>query len=628
MALSSSEAQAVLPGVPDPLSEAPELHALAARGEIPPVAARLPRRPMVLEPGEEIGVYGGVWRRAHLRPKDACGVTYLLKETLLLHAPDYGRLIPNVCESFEMSEDGRSFTFHLREGMRWSDGTPFTADDYLFWYEDVACNQDLSPVFPVWLTRGGTPMKMAKVDNHAFRIDFTEPYAALPDYLAGMGNPTLYLPKHYAKQFHPRYTTKADLKQKVEDGGFRHWVDLFRRKTYSVAPPECPSISAWLAQDEISGQVQRWRRNPYYWKVDPDGKQLPYIDAIHSRLVADPETVVLKAAAGEIDMQVRRVGGTDGVGTENYSLLMENRARGGYRVILRDISRQSKFAILFNYHHREQRLRRLLNDLRFRISLSHALDRDELNEFCMQGLGEPSQVMPNPESRWFDEDAARLYLEHDNKKADCLLDELGLTWDRQHRYRHHPNGDVVVLNMKVTGPLAAACELIREQWSEVGIKLIVTPVESHYWYRMLRAGHYDLTATGVKTGSDGCFMHLIAIPPYYSNCAAPQWDLWARTNQRVGEEPPDWFKYMLGLVDEILGLPQCGRRVELVKTMQRISIENLLRIGCLTAPPQATFAVVGNSFRNVPDPLPNLTCCHPATFFFKQGRDDGREHEE
>jgi len=601
--------------------EAPELQILVGAGTLPPVADRLPATPLVVVPCDEVGQYGGVWRRAHLGPKDAYGVSYMLKETLLLHTPDYKKVIPNICQAYEWSTDYKSLTFYLRKGMRWSDGVPFTADDFLFWYEDFASNTSLSPVFPLWLKRDGKPMGMKKVDDYTFQLTFAKPYAALTDYLAGLWNPTLYLPKHYCMQFHPKYTPMAEIEKRMKEEGFSHWVDFFRKKTYYVATPECPTINAWQVVDRVSSQVQRWRRNPYYWKVDTAGNQLPYLDGIHFRLVSDAEAVVLQAAAGEIDMQMRRIGGINVVGIENYPLLMENRERGDYRVILRDIFRQNKFAVLFNYHSRNEDTRTLFNDLRFRIALSHAIDRDELNEFCMQGLGKPGQVMPNPKSRWFDPEAADFAIAHDPARANAILDEIGLPWDRRHTYRMWPNGKVLMFNMKVPGPLVEACEVLREQWREVGIKLIVTPVESRYWYTMVRAGNYDLTSTGVNTGWDGCFMHVIVIPPYYSNYAAPLWDLWVRTNGEAGEEPPEWFRGMLALVDKILSLPQCDKRVALVKKMQRTSIEKMLRVGGLIAPPQATFAVVRNDFRNVPDPIPNLMCCHPA-IFYKRTSDD------
>ena len=198
--------------------EAPDLHRLVESGALPAVAQRLPERPLVVEPCEGIGRYGGVWRRAHVGPKDAYGATYLTKETLLLYSPDYSHIVPNVCEAYEMSDDCRTFTFHLREGMRWSDGAPFTADDYLFWYQDVARNKALTPVFPLWLTRGGEPMVMSKVDEHTFQVAFNRPYAALPDYLAGLWNPTLYLPRHYAVQFHKDFAPGPELERKMKEG--------------------------------------------------------------------------------------------------------------------------------------------------------------------------------------------------------------------------------------------------------------------------------------------------------------------------------------------------------------------------------------------------------------------------
>jgi len=344
---------------PATFSEAPQLGDLVATGELPPVRERLPKSPMVVKPHEEVGRYGGVWRRAHLGPLDAYGATYVMKETLLQYSVDYEKIVPNVCKAYEWSDNYKTITFYLREGMKWSDGAPFTADDFLFWYEDVALNKKLSPVPPPLFKRGGELLKMVRVDEHTFRIKFARPYASFVDYLAGLWNPTLYMPKHYCRQFHPKYAPPDRIEKMRQEGGFSHWTDQFRHKTYYVRNPEAPTIQAWLLRDRLSSQVQRWQRNPYYWKVDPEGAQLPYIDAVHFKLVSDAQAVLLQALAGEIDMQMRRIGGINVVGIENYPLLMENRAKGGYRIICRDIFRLNKFAIYFNFTHRDRELRGL-----------------------------------------------------------------------------------------------------------------------------------------------------------------------------------------------------------------------------------------------------------------------------
>jgi peptide/nickel transport system substrate-binding protein len=297
---------------------------------------------------------------------------------------------------------------------------------------------------------------------------------------------------------------------------------------------------------------------------------------------------------------------------------MENSKRGGYRIICRNMFRQIKFSILFNFTHTDPYLRRLFNDIRFRRALSLGMDREEIRDFCLQGLGEPSQVVPNPKSTWFEADVMKYDTTRDVKKANELLDAIGLRWDRKHRYRLRGDGKPLFMTIKSIASTVEGMELIREQWREIGVHIVVTPVESGYWYTMLRAGNYDLTTTGVNAAWNGCFRHAVIVPPYHCDYPAPKWGLWESTNGKVGEEPPDWVKAMLALVDPILGDVRGPRRTALIRRMTRMFVESHMEIGGVMVPKQSLFAVVKNNFRNVPDPLPNLMCCQPAIFYIRK----------
>ena len=644
------------PPVPAAFQEAPDLADMVARGELPPVGERLPSDPKVVVPVEEIGTYGGMWRRAHMGPKDVYGMTYLVKETLVVYSRDYQTIVPNLCSAYEISDDERTFTFHLRRGIRWSDGAPFTADDYVFWYNDHLLYREMNPTVPMWFKRGGKAMELEKLDDYTIRIRFAAPFASFIDYLAGMWNPTLYAPAHHCKKYHPRYVPEAELKRMMAEGGYATWQDMYRKKTWYGESIETPTVHAWNVANSASEPLWKWRRNPYYWKVDPAGNQLPYLDGVEMHYLSNAEAIQLAARAGEIDLQMRRIGGINVVGIENYPFLMENCEKGNYRLILRDIFRQNKFAILFNFSHRDPILRGIFNDLRFRIALSHAIDRNEMNEFCMGGLGFPCQVMPNPKSRWFDPEAAKMYIEYDPDKANRLLDEMGLTWDAEHKWRtrqgvkkktetrtvkkrktetvdgkdvdtiteeqeehevYIPTNERVTLsiNMMSRSPSIPAMELVREQLEKVGILLSVTPVVVQYFSTAVRSGNYDLTVNSINTAWDGCFFHVLSAPPYYAMTPATQWGNWVRSGGRIGDKPPDWFLSIIDQSEAILGMPAGPKRVTAIKAMQRDTVKYLLRVGGVASPPEATFAVVHNDMRNVPDPLPVLTCCDPAIFF-------------
>ena len=639
--------------LPDAFSEAPDLVARVASGDLEPVAKRMGSAPKCVVPVEGIGRYGGIWKRAHLGPRDAYGAIYFTHETLLTYTPDYSRIDPNVCRAFEWNDDYTQVTFYLRPGMRWSDGAPFTADDFVFWYETLQ-NDVLHPVWPNWFERGGERAVLEKIDTTTFRIRFARPYGAFTDFIAGLWNPTLYLPRHHLKNYLPKYRAMEEIEEETRKEGLDHWTSLFRYKSMGHkyrGNPEVPTIEAWRVQNDISQSIQRWRRNPYYWKVDPSGNQLPYLDGIEQVRESDQEQILLMAAAGEIDLQGRRIGGINEVGTKNYPFLMERRQKGRYRLILRNQDRQNKYSLFFNFHHEDPVLHRLFNDLRFRIALSVGIDREEINEFFLEGLGKPSQIVPVPDSPWYDEKIASLHTEHDVAKASRLLDEVGLDqWDDAHRFRLRPSvtkttekrrvvrdgreveEDVDVLRetdemetlsliMKVRGENVEPMQLVADQWAELGIKVTVTPIETGLWYSMIRAGTYEITSEVVNTGWRGRFPinnEIVPQDPY--NRAAPKWGLWVGSHGEAGIEPPPWVLEMVDTYECALGLPACVERQDLIKTIFRIYNTNLLQIGVLMNARESNFVVASDRFRNVPDPLPNLVCVPPALFYIDPDR--------
>ncbi len=161
----------------------------------------------MLKPVEEIGQYGGTWRRAWLGVSDRWGPGKILAESITELNWNGTKVIPNLGTSWEASEGGKVFTVHLREGVKWSDGEPFTADDIMFHYEDIILNKELTPNFPKWLIVGGDRGTIEKVDDYTVRFRFSQPYGLFSINLTLNGRYGLYSPKHYAKQFHPRYVS-------------------------------------------------------------------------------------------------------------------------------------------------------------------------------------------------------------------------------------------------------------------------------------------------------------------------------------------------------------------------------------------------------------------------------------
>ncbi|GAI10451.1 unnamed protein product, partial [marine sediment metagenome] len=228
-------------------NEAPELKVEVAAGELPSVEKRLPEEPLVLKPVEEIGQYGGKWRWPRIKPNElGAFLDYYAMERLVRYSPDFKKVFPNVAKDFKWSEDGKTVTFYLRKGMKWSDGVPFTADDFMFWYEDIILNDELTPAKPDLLKVAEELGKMEKIDDYTFKISFAKPYGAFTEKLAGWWVPFLRAPKHYLKQFHPKYTPIEEIEKQMKKEGFDTWVNLFYHHYGALRnDPKLPVITAW-----------------------------------------------------------------------------------------------------------------------------------------------------------------------------------------------------------------------------------------------------------------------------------------------------------------------------------------------------------------------------------------------
>src|SRR4051794_21162334 len=291
---------------PKKFGGAPALAELAKAGKLPPVEQRLPQEPMVLKPLRSVGKYGGTWRRGFLGPGDSENGNRVRASDKLLFWDVTGTTItPNVAKGFEITGDGRQTTLFLRKGMKWSDGAPFTADDFMFWFEDMYQNKDLIKSAAPELSVNGKPGRIAKVDETTVRFEFDDPHFLFPSQLAGdtqVGGGQsrlqseerelgLYAPAHYLKQFLPKYTAVETLNSKAKAAGFDNWAQVFKIKSDWRLNVDVPTISAWRMVQPINTQTWVLERNAYFWTVDTAGNQLPYLDKVQLTLAENPEVI-------------------------------------------------------------------------------------------------------------------------------------------------------------------------------------------------------------------------------------------------------------------------------------------------------------------------------------------------
>ena len=454
-------------------NEAPMLAELVAAGELPPVDERLPPEPLVIEPVEAVGEYGGTWRM--LDENNRLGFTSMTTgvEGLMKWNRDASGFRPNVLDTIEWNEDATELTVHFREGIRWSDGEPLTVNDYLFWWNDMVLNEDV-PLDPASGTVvNGEIMTLEKIDDYTMKYTFA---ASNPLFLEvhsrGPWNSAQALvPAHYMEQFHPAYnsavTDTTELMNRYNSETRLHYPDM-------------PTLGPWRVTEYIADQIVLLERNPYYWKVDTEGNQLPYIDNIQVEIAsgAVSEQVVLKALAGELDMQVRDVS------LQDVPLILENAEAGDYRVIMWD---RGDFAwpwLMLFYDLADDGLEDLMYTQSFRQALSHAINRDRINQVTALGLATPRQFSMNPEASEFQSEAgqafyqewANSFIEYNPELAGSLLDEAGVVDADGDGWRDRPDGTTleIPITMFPDDPkVTQSLELIEQDWEAVGINVVI-----------------------------------------------------------------------------------------------------------------------------------------------------------
>ncbi|MBV7338272.1 ABC transporter substrate-binding protein [Chloroflexi bacterium TSY] len=584
----------------DEYSEAPQLAEQVASGDLPSVAERLPNNPIVVQPEEAIGKYGGILRKTVSGQRGMGEMGWWVIEPLTLHSPK-GVIIPNVAESWEWNDDYTQLTLNLREGIHWSDGEPFTANDVMFWWNDIILNEELTPNPPTLLNRGGELAQLEMIDDFTVQFTFAEPYALFPTYLGSWGGPRegpTTSPKHFLSQFHPTYTDMADIDALMEEGSFDTWMDLFGQQN-NKGNLNKPSLAAWIPTTEPPNPVEVYVRNPYFWKVDSAGNQLPYIDEIHEIRVADAEAALLKTIAGELDF-VR------GLGTANIPILSENKESGNFRFAYANWMPNSYGNIMFNYTTEDEAKRELYNNKDFRHALSVAINREESIKLIYKGGVFASQIAPLRGAPYHGEsELFQSWTQYDPELSNQMLDDIGLTERDTDGFRLGPNGEELLLIISATtawpSETPELMELVKGYWAEVGINATVTPEAGPLWGTRHNTGEHDVSARGGHFG--GGPVH----PTLNANTFAlggwqwgPDWALWLDTNGEQGAEPPEDAKRLRVLRDQILGEPDEDTRNALMQEVFEIHMDNIWSIGLVVDDPKfGQLTNVHNRLRNV-----------------------------
>ena len=609
-------------------TEAPMLGALVEAGSLPPVQKRLPHEPPVVDTGGEIGRYGGQMRVISSQPNRMGELSVVLPEPLLRFDPDGRTVVPNVARHWELSEDGTSITIHLRKGMRWSDGAPVTVDDVLFAYDDVLRNEKIMPVFPARYTVGGKPMQMQRIDDYTFRMDFAEPCGAFPYFLTHARGPdSLLLPKHWLRKYHAKYTDPAQLEELARERGFSQWYELFQDRNAEsrlegigpLTAPDYPVLSAWHVVSVPSAGHVILERNPYYWKVDREGHQLPYIDSILSTFMGQKEAQGIAIISGDVDLAAME-GGFD-----DAPLFLSHRERGNYQVHFWECNWGTRVACYLNQTHRDPVLRKIFQNRDFRIALSLGINREEINNVLYFGQCMPRQLTVNRVCSYFEAEFASIHAEYDPDRANRMLDEIGLHRRRPGGWRLRPDGRILAFSCPVLegGFRPQTAELLKDYWEDLGILMAVRVMEHSLFATRRQANALDILLYPDDVATD---VMVLNSPVYGLHNWGWSWHLYLSTQGRTGERPPDHVMKLHEIWQQMRRTADVNERLTLGRKLIRSQAENLWGIG--TVGRNSRPIIVTNRLRNVPAeglwgwPWLATVLHHPEQFYLSNDESD------
>lgn len=591
-------------------NEAPTLAERVTAGELPAVEERLPESPLVVPVVERIGEYGGTWNSGLVGATSWLIMT-IGYEHLVRWTPEWDGVIPNIAESFEVNDDATEFTFHLREGMKWSDGHPFTADDILFWYEDIAMNTELYPGGPPggFMVAGDEPGVVEKIDDYTVVFRFAEPNGFFIRLMATPegAHPVIY-PKHYLSQFHPRYN--PDIDDVIREAEAADWANLWAGKVglsiYDAAryqDPDRPSLTPWVITTPFdAGARVIAERNPYFWKVDPEGNQLPYLDRKVVSVAEDVEILVLRGIAGEIDMQDLRI-----ATPANRPVFYDHQEQGDYRFFETTPTFMNTAIIALNLNHRDPVKREMFQNKDFRIGLSHAINRQEIIDVVYQAQGEPWQAAPRPETIYYNEQLAKQYTEFDLDLANEYLDRAGYAERDAQGYRLGPDGQriiiVAIASVDFRNEHIDVLELIQNTWREVGVDLQIRSLARALLTTTVDANEHDLVVwAGDGGGPDAIMDARYYFPQGGSSYHATAWAQWYTSGGEMGEEPPAEVQRQMELYDQLRATGDEDLQTALFNELLQIAADGFYVMGVNLDP--LGYGIVRNNFRNVPESMP------------------------
>ena len=614
----------VVPARAQPLIEPPVLAAGVAAKSLPPVAERLPEQPYVARftDGRRAGVHGGAINLLMASELDTRQMVVYGYARLMGYTPRY-QFEPDILESYDV-EDGRVFTLRLRKGHKWSDGHPFTAEDFRYYFEDVATASGTNDPLPIEMTVAGEAPHFEVLNATTVRYTWSRPN---PYFLAALAGPRplyLYRPAHYLKRFHAKYADPKKLDELVRAASARNWQALHynQGQQYRNQNPELPSLDPWVLVTEPPSKRFVFRRNPYFHRIDENGRQLPYIDEVRLN-VTSAKLIPIKAGSGETDLQAR------GLNFSNFTVLKQSEDQFGYAANLWKTAQGARWALYPNLNVADPDWRALLRDVRFRRALSLAIDRHEVNQVIYYGLARETGNFVLPESPLYDKACAGRWIRFDVGEANRILDEMGFTQRNAQGTRLMANGkplEIAVIFATEDSEPADVLELIRDSWARIGVKLYAKPLTRDLFRNGVFAGSVKMSMwSGLENGIPALASSPQEVAPTsQQQLQWPKWGQYVETRGRAGEAPDLPEGQELFRINQAWAYATTdAERADLWRRALDIYSDQVFSIGVVSGVPQVV--VVNKRLRNVPaegiynwDPGAHFGIYRPDTFWLAE----------
>ena len=588
-------------------TESPALHLQVEAGKLPPLEQRIPVAPVVITPVERPGIYGGTWNSVLVGNDNSSILSRCMGyETLVRWDLNWTRVVPNIASNWTVNADFTVFRFQLRQGMRWSDGHPYTAHDIVAWMDDVARDSNLTPVPPLWLTLEGHLPECTAPDDYTVEFRFASANVLFLEQLAGMrANELTHYPSHYFRKIHQNHDAKGAAELMQFTG--LYWSAAFKTVYTPWKHVGVPTINAWIASNAyLPGTTTVVAlRNPYYWKVDTLGRQLPYLDEVRFEVVADNATALQRVLNGKVDYHPQDFASVDAAAGPAIAAAERAGVIHTVRVIP---SRSNAIGIALNLTHRDPTMRAALSDKRVRIALSEAINRPGLIHELYTVEGKPWQLAPRPGSPFYNRKLGEQYTTYAPEHAKELLEQAGLRARSSDGRRLLPDGRLFQLKLLMSAPPStpnwpAIMDRIKRDWLAVGVTTEWAMLPLEEFYRLIYDNRHDGAVFKAAGGYTAVLEPENFVPTSFENGDTVLYAIpWARwfigPKTPLAEKPPESVEKQMNLFRRLTAEPNRETRAALMTQVLEMAADEFYAMGICLDPDRVAIRTPG--FRNVP----------------------------